>query len=115
MLILNRITEFLILTHISSRSNLILCSHLRLGIPNVLFPVDLSVNILKASLPSYILAACPAYLNLMYLIALTMLGEWYELLSSSLWSLLHSPFSSLLGLNFRVRFLCDVSEQICFL
>ena len=42
---------------------------------------------------------CP--FNLLDLINLTVLGERYKLWSSLLWSLLHSPFSSLLGLNIR--------------
>ena len=39
------------------------------------------------------------------LITLTILGERYKLWSFSLWSLLHSPFSSLLGPNIRLRIL----------
>ena len=41
--------------HISLRSTLILFFHLRLGLPNGLFPVGLPINILKALLPSSIL------------------------------------------------------------
>ena len=43
---------------ISSMSILILSSHLRLGLPKGLLPVDLLVKILKALLPSSILATC---------------------------------------------------------
>ena len=64
---------------ISSRSILILSSHLRIGLPKGLFPVGLPVKILKALLPSSILATCPAYLNLLDLITLTLLGERYKL------------------------------------
>ena len=65
---------------ISLRSILILCSHLRLGLPKGLFPVGLPVNILKARLPSSILATCPAHLNLLDLITRTIVGERYKLI-----------------------------------
>ena len=55
------------------RSILILSSHLRLGLPKGLFPVGLPVKILKAVLPPSILATCPAHLNLLDLITLTIL------------------------------------------
>ena len=64
---------------ISLRSILILSSHLHLGLPKGLFHVGLPVKILKALLPSSILATCPAHLNLMDLITLTILGERYKL------------------------------------
>ena len=64
---------------ISSRSILILSSYLRLGFPKGLFPVGLPVKILKALLPSSILATYPAHLNLIDLITLTILGERYKL------------------------------------
>ena len=41
--------------------------------------VGLPVKILKALLPSSILATCPAHLNLLDLITLTKLGERYKL------------------------------------
>ena len=75
---------------ISLRFILILSSHLCLGLPKGLFPADVPVKILKALLLSSILATWPAHLNLLDLISLTTLGEWYKLRSSSLWSLLHS-------------------------
>ena len=59
---------------ISSRSILILSSHLHLGLPKGLFPVRLLVKILKGLLPSSILATCPANLNLLDLITLTILA-----------------------------------------
>ena len=52
-------------------------------------------------LPSSIRVASSAYLNLLELIALTISGERVKLWSSSLWSHLHLPFSSLLGKNTR--------------
>jgi hypothetical protein len=62
---------------ISSRSILILSFHLRLGFLKGLFPVGLPVNILKAVLPTFILATWPAHLTLLDLITLNVLGERY--------------------------------------
>ena len=76
------------------RSILISPSHLRLGHPKGIFPVGVPVKILRALLPSSILATWPAYLNLLDLITLTILAEPYTLWSSSLWSHLHSPLVS---------------------
>ena len=50
--------------HVSLRSILILSSHLRLGLPEVLFPVGLPFQILKVLLSSSILATWPDRLNL---------------------------------------------------
>jgi hypothetical protein len=57
---------------ISSRSILILSSHLRLG-------VGLPVTILEALLPYSILATCPTHLIFLDLITLTILGERWKL------------------------------------
>ena len=76
--ILSQSTQLLALTLIYPRSILILSSHLRLGLPKGLFPVGLPFKILKALLPSSILATCPAHLNLLDLITLTILGERYK-------------------------------------
>ena len=60
---------------------LILSSHLRLGLPKGLFPVSLTVKILKALLLSSILPTWPADLNRLELITLAILGErTYKLL-----------------------------------
>ena len=82
----------------------ILSSHLRLCLSKGLFLVGVPVKILKTLLLSSILAHV-SYLNLVDLITLTILGERYKLWSPSMWSLLHSPFSSLLGPNIRLRIL----------
>ena len=44
--------------------------------PKGLLPLGLPVKILKALLDSSILAICPAHLNLLDFITLTILGEW---------------------------------------
>ena len=49
----------------SWRSILILSSHLRLGLPNDLFPSGFPTRTLCTSLPSPILATCPAHLILL--------------------------------------------------
>ena len=59
-------------------------------------------KIFKALLPFSILATWHTHFNLLDLIALTILGERYKLLFPSLWSLLHFPFSSLLGPNIHL-------------
>jgi hypothetical protein len=64
---------------ISSRSILILSSHLRLGLPKGILPVGLPVKIFKHSyLPPFWLHVLP-YFNLLVLITLTILSEWYIL------------------------------------
>ena len=63
---------------ISLISILILSSHLRLGLHKGIFPAGVPVKILKAVLPSSILATCPAHLNLLDLITLTTLDERYK-------------------------------------
>ena len=75
-----------------------------LGFLKYLFSAGLPVKILKAFPPS-ILAKWPVHLNLLDLVTLTILSKRYKLWSSSLWSLLHSPFAFLLSPNIRLRIL----------
>ena len=75
---------------------LILSSHLRLGLPSGLFPSDFPT--LYTHLLSPIRASCPTHRILLDFITLTILGEQYRSLSSSLYSFLHSLVTtSLLG------------------
>jgi len=75
------------------RSILIL-SHLRLGLPSGLLPSGLPTKTLCAALLSAMRATCPAHFNILDFITRMIFGEEYRSWSSSLCSLLHSPFTS---------------------
>jgi hypothetical protein len=74
----------------SWRSILILSSHLPLGVPSGDFRLGLSTKTLYAPLLSPIRAICPTHLTFLDFITLTIVGEEYSSLSSSLCSFLHS-------------------------
>ena len=86
------------------------------SLPKGVCPVGLPVKILKALLPSSILTTWPVLLSLLDLITVSILGERYRLWNPSLWSLLHCPFSSLLGPNSlpRILFSYTYYTSLCF-
>ena len=96
--ILSQLHPVLTTTPTSWRSILILSSHLRLGLPNVLFPSVFPTRTMCTSHPSPICATRTAHLILLDFTTRTIFGKEYRSLSSSLCNFLHYPVtSSLLG------------------
>ena len=85
--------------HTSCRSILILSSHLRLGLPNGLFPSGFPTRSVCTPLPSPIRATFPAHLILLDFTTLTIFGKECRSLSSSLCNFLHSPVTSSLDVR----------------
>jgi hypothetical protein len=82
----------------SEKSNLILFSYLRLGLPSRLFHSRFPTRTLYSLFLPQVCATCPTHLILRYLITQIIFGEEYRSLSSSLCSLLQfRVISSLLG------------------
>jgi hypothetical protein len=72
-------------------SNLILSSHLRLGLPSGLFPSRFPIKTMYTPLLSPIRATCPVHFIPFTSITRARLGEQYGSLSSSSCSVLQSP------------------------
>ena len=98
----------------SSRSILILSFHLRLGLPNSLFPSGFPTKTLCTPLPSSIRATYHAHRILLDFITRTISGKEYRSLSSSLCNFLHSPVTpSLPGPNILLNTLFSDTLSLC--
>ena len=80
--------------HIQLPEDVLISSHLRLGLTSGLFPSGFPYKPSYTPLLSPIRTTCPAHLILLDFITRTILGEEYRSLSSSLCSFLHSPVTS---------------------
>ena len=107
----------------SWRSILLLSSHLRLCLPNGLFPSGFPTKTWCTPLPSSIRATCHAHLIHLDLITRIIFGEQHRSLSSSLCSFLHShvtsslldpsiPLSTLFSDTLSLRSSLTVSDQV---
>jgi hypothetical protein len=100
----------------SSRSILILSTHLRLGLPSGRFPSRFPTNNLDAFLFSPIRATWPTHLILLDLIIPIILGEVFKSRSSSLRNFLHSLVtSSLFGPNLSQHPVLEHPQTLTFI
>ena len=79
-----------------------LSSHLRLGLPNGLYPAVFPTKILYTPLPSPLRARCPTHLILLDFIIRTTMYVVYRSLSSLLCSFLHSHTATYIHGYFRL-------------
>ena len=82
-----------------------LSSHLRVGLPKGLFPVGVPVNILKAVLPFFHSGYMPCPSQFSRINHSDYIRSTVQTMKFLIVNLLHSPFSSLLDPNIRLRIL----------